>query len=201
MVNWSMASRFSTSRLGRRLRAFGVAAALSLMSANPLAAQTLFEDDPIFALARNGDVGAVDYLFKKGTAVDTADPSGMTVLSIGAVTGNLAMVELALENGARVDREDKIGRTALFWAVESGNPEVVGTLLKAGADINHQTRDGLTPVMAAVRSNKLAALHRLLQKSPDLTMLDYTGRSALGWAEINRDKRAAGMLRRAGATD
>jgi ankyrin repeat protein len=111
------------------------------------------------------------------------------------------MVELALKSGARVDREDKIGRTALFWAVESGNPEVVDALLEAGADINHQARDGLTPVMAAVRANQLAVLQRLLGNNPDLSVLDYTGRSALNWARNNRDRRAERMLRRAGAAE
>lgn len=185
----------------RGLCALCVAAFVSAFLVNPLAAQLLFEEDPIFYYARNGDSGAVEYLLKKGAAVDSVDSSGSTVLSIGAGNGDLEMVELAVKSGARIDREDKIGRTALFWAVESGNPEVVDALLKAGADIDHQTRDGLTPVMAAVRSNKLAVLQRLLGKKPDLSVLDYTGRSALGWARNSRDRRAEGMLRRAGATE
>jgi ankyrin repeat protein len=183
------------------LRILCAAVIVGLLSVNSLSAQVLFQEDPIFYYARNGDSGAVDYLVKKGASIDSVDPSGNTVLSIGAGNGDLPMVELALEQGARVDREDKIGRTALFWAVESGSPEVVRVILDAGADINHQTRDGLTPVMAAVRSNKLAVLQLLLRQKPDLTVLDYTGRNALGWAQTNRDKRAAGMLRRAGATN
>lgn len=196
-----MTFRVGIAETKRRLFALCASAIVSVALVNPLSAQLLFEEDPIFYYARNGDSGAVDYLLKKGAAVDTVDTSGNTVLSIGAGNGDMSMVELALKSGARVDREDKIGRTALFWAVESGNPEVVDTLLKAGADINHQTRDGLTPVMAAVRSNKLAVLQRLLSKKPDLSVLDYTGRSALGWARNSRDKRAEGMLRRAGAAE
>lgn len=195
-----MAWQIRTHRVARRLRAFCAGAALCLISANPLAAQALFEGDPIFDFARNGDAGAVEYFLKKGASVNSVEPSGMTILSIGAGNGNLEMVKLALGHGARVDREDKIGRTALFWAIESGNPDVVDALLDAGADIDHQSRDGITPTMAAVRSNKLAVLRVLLEKKPDLSVLDYTGRSALGWARNNRDKRAAGMLRRAGAT-
>lgn len=185
----------------RSLRVLCAAVIVGVLSVNPLSAQLLFEEDPIFYHARNGDSGAVAYLVKKGASIDSVDTSGNTVLSIGAGNGDLQMVELALEQGARVDREDKIGRTALFWAVESGDPEVVQVILDAGADINHQTRDGLTPIMAAVRSNKLAVLQLLLRQKPDLTVLDYTGRSALGWAQGSRDKRAAGMLRRAGATN
>lgn len=173
--------------------------AMSLV--NPLAAQGLFESDPIFDYAKNGDVAAISYLLKKGASIDTTDPSGQTILSIAAGNGDGPMIRLALDNGARIDREDRIGRTALFWAIQNGNPDVVKQLLTAGADINHQTRDGLTPVMAAVRSNRLAVLQVLLGDDPDLSVLDYTGRSALGWAGNNRDKRAEEMLRRAGATD
>jgi ankyrin repeat protein len=178
-----------------------LALGIAMFCSNPLSAQGLFESDPIFDYAKNRDVGAIDYLLKKGASVDIVDPSGLTILSIAAGNGDQPMIQLALENGARVDREDKIGRTALFWAVENGNPEVVEQLLNAGADINHQTRDGLTPVMAAVRSNRLAVLQLLLGEDPDLSVLDYTGRSALGWARASRDRRAERMLVRAGATD
>jgi hypothetical protein len=41
----------------------------------------------------------------------------------------------------------------------------------------------------------------LLKHKPDLTLLDYTGRSALGWARAARDRRAQTMLERAGAHD
>jgi hypothetical protein len=55
--------------------------------------------------------------------------------------------------------------------------------------------------MLAVRFNRLGALRALLQRKPDLTLLDYTGRSALGWARDSRDRRAESMLKRAGARD
>lgn len=204
-----MILRFRRPEWAGRPDAFLAGVALALIVAltiavslpNPLAAQALFESEPIFEYAKNGDVGAVDYLLKKGASVDSADPSGLTILSIAAGNGDGPMVRLALDNGARVDREDKIGRTALFWAIENGNPDVVEQLLNAGADINHQTRDGVTPVMAAVRSNRLAVLQVLLRADPDLSIRDYTGRDALGLARDSRDRRAEGMLRRAGAAD
>jgi uncharacterized protein len=111
------------------------------------------------------------------------------------------MVDLALDRGARVDREDNFGKTALCWAAERGQVPVVERLLAAHADVNHQTQEGLTPVMFAVRSNRLAVLRVLLKGKVDLSLLDYTGRSALGWARTARDRRAETMLVRAGAKD
>ena len=169
--------------------------------AGPLSAQGVFDPDPIFDYARNRDIGAVDYFLKKGASIDEANPAGETVLSIAAGNGDLAMVELALANGAQLDREDKFGKTALSWAVERGHIPVVERLLDGGADINRQTKDGLTPVMLAIRSNRLAVLQVLLKRRADLSLLDYTGRGAMGWARDARDRRAETMLRRAGARD
>lgn len=184
------------------LRPFLLAVALGgLATTAAYADQSLFEAAPVFDYARNGDSGAVSYLLKKGTPVDLVSPDGYTVLTIGAAKGDLEIVDMALENGARVNREDSFGKTALGWAADHGHVAVADRLLQAGADIDHQTHDGLTPLMLAVRSNRLAMVQFLLRKKPDLTLLDYTGRSALGWARIGRDRRAEAMLRRAGARD
>lgn len=181
----------------------GLAAAILFLSAAaaPRAAMDLFEGDPFFTHARNGDTGAIEYFLKKGANIDSATAAGETVLIIGAQNGNLGMVNLALDQGARADREDRLGKTALSWAAERGDVQVVERLLAAGADVNHQSQDGLTPLMFAVRSNRLAVLRVLLKAKVDLSLLDYTGRSALGWAQGARDRRAESMLTRAGAKD
>jgi len=193
--------RSATSSGSARLAGL-VAAVMVLLT--PLAATAdinLFQDDPFFTYARNGDTGAVEYFLKKGTNIDAVNTAGETVLIIGAQNGNLQMVNVALGNGARVDREDKLGKTALSWAAEQGDAQVVERLIAARADVNHQSQDGLTPVMFAIRADRLAALRVLLKAKPDLSVLDYTGRSALGWARASRDRRAESMLVRAGAKD
>lgn len=194
--------RGAGGRQGRRVWRFLALVTILAGLVAPGAAQTpLFGSDPIFDYARNRDVGAIEYLLKKGASIDATNAAGETVLIIAAGNGDLAMVEVALANRARVDHEDKFGKTALSWAAERGHVPVVETLLGAGADINHQTQDGLTPTMLAVRSNRLAALRVLLKRKADLTVQDYTGRSALGWARAGRDRRAQSMLERAGARD
>jgi cytohesin len=184
-------------------RAWLMAAAVFLSSAlaGPLAAQGLFDGNPMFDYARNRDVGAVEYFLKKGANIDEATFDGETVLTIAAGNGDFELVEVALAHGARISHEDKYGKTALSYAAERGHAPVIEKLLEAGADINHQTQDGLTPVMLAVRFDRLSALRVLLKHKPDLTLLDYTGRSALGWARQSRDRRTESMLKRAGAAD
>jgi uncharacterized protein len=193
--------RSTVLRGGTRIAALAAAVLFLSALAGPVAALGLFESDPIFDYARNGDTGAVEYFLKKGANIDTSNPAGETVLIIGTQIGNLEMVNLALGRGARVDREDKFGKTALCWAAERGEVPIVERLLAAHADVNRQTQEGLTPVMFAVRSNRLAVLRVLLKGKVDLSLLDYTGRSALGWARASRDRRAETMLVRAGAKD
>ncbi len=62
-------------------------------------------------------------------------------------------------------------------------------------------KEGLTPLMLAVRQDRAAVVQLLLRHKPNLTVLDYTGRSALGWARTGRDRRLETMLVRAGAQD
>ena len=178
-------------------------ALLMLLGAGPfggVAAQGSPEDNAIFGYARNGDSAAVDYMIRKGISVEFASPAGETVLIIAAANGQLETVEIALGHGARVNRADDVGHTALTRAAERGHVPVTERLLAAGANIDHQTGEGLTPVMLAVRSNQLSMLQHLLAQKPDLSLLDYTGRSALDWARDGRDRRAEAMLKRAGAS-
>jgi ankyrin repeat protein len=179
-----------------------VAAAVVLaMLALPAAADVDIGPNPIFLHARNGDTAAVDYLLRKGTSVQIANSAGETVLIIAAANGYLDMVELVLNNRARVDDQDSSGKTALCWAAERGHDTVVERLVKAGANVNHQNREGLTPLMFAVRAARAPTVRSLLASRPDLTLLDYTGRSVLGWARGGRDRRIEAMLIKAGAKD
>jgi uncharacterized protein len=193
--------RTATTHGSVRLAVLAAAVLVLLAPVSAVADINLFEGDPLFTYARNGDTGAVEYFLKKGANIDSVNAAGETVLIIGAESGNLQIVNVALDNGARVDREDKLGKTALSWAAEQGDLQVVERLIAARADINHQSRDGLTPVMFAVRADRLGALRVLLKAKADLSVLDYTGRSALGWARASRDRRTESMLVRAGAKD
>ena len=188
----------AAARFAARLLA---AAMLLLASVSAAPAQLRIGEDPVFQYARDGDIGAVRYFLHKGTNVDVAGAGGETLLIIAASRGYAELVEVLVKAGARVDRTDDFGRTALSLAADQGHYAVIERLVESGADINHQTRDGLTPLMGAVRHKHLAVVQLLLKHRPDLGLLDYTGRSALGWALAARDRRAETMLRRAGAVD
>lgn len=179
---------------------FAAAASLVLLAGHAAADQQLGVN-PIFSDAENDDVEAIRYLLSKDRSVDEENSAGETVLGIAAADGYLDLVELAINNGATIDHEDQYGKTALCWAAERGHPAVVKRLIKAHADINHQTREGLTPLMLAIRRDRAPVVRLLLRYKPDLTVLDYTGRGALGWARAGRDHRLATMLVQAGAAD
>jgi ankyrin repeat protein len=201
-MRWRAVIEHRRTQACRRRRAFLIAtgAFLMLLAGNVAADQQL-GINPIFGYAENGDTAAVGYLLGKGQSVEDENLGGETVLNIAAADGHLDMVELAISNGGRIDHPDHYGKTALCWAAERGHYAVVERLIKGRADIDHQTQEGLTPLMLAIREDRAAIIQLLLGHKPNLTVLDYTGRGALGWARAGRDRRLETMLVRAGAKD
>ena len=202
-MQWRSGTEGRRAEVWRRLRLpFLIATATCLaLLAGSAAADQLLGVNPIFNQAENGDTAAVDYLFRKGQAAEDENLAGETVLNIAAANGYLDMLELAINNGGRIDHPDRYGKTALCWAAERGRYAIVERLIQGHADINHQTQEGLTPLMLAVREDRVAVVQLLLRHKPKLTILDYTGRGALGWARAGRDRRLETMLVRAGAKD
>lgn len=187
--------------LPRRRWCAAMLAVMLLVVGPDLATAQLAGPNPIYDLARAGDVGGIEYLLNKGYNINSPASDGETVLIAGATGGHVAVVELALAQGARIDEQDDYGRSALSRGAEGGHFAVVERLLEKKADINIQTSDGLTPLMLAVKGRHISVVQLLLRYRPDLTVRDYTGRSALGWSWELRDRRIETMLRRAGARD
>jgi ankyrin repeat protein len=55
--------------------------------------------------------------------------------------------------------------------------------------------------MAAARDGNLPAVEALLAGKANPQLRDFTGRSALGWAETSRSRLVAARLRKAGLSD
>ena len=58
----------------------------------------------------------------------------------------------------------------------------------------------MTPLMEAARTGQLEVLQRLIKAGAQLNRLDFTGRSALAWAQDGRNTRVTcGALSNVGA--
>jgi ankyrin repeat protein len=168
------------------------ARAIDLLVTNPLY-------DPVIA----GDTDKVArVLGTGGSYVDsTLDEEGKTALMLAAAAGNDAMVDLLLRYRAKPDARDSIGNTALAYAAARGQIEAAEALLRGRAAIDPENRQGVTPLMQAAQQGQAAMVRFLLARGADSGRRDYTGRSALMWAEFNRRATAVAVFRRAGVTE
>jgi len=106
-----------------------------------------------------------------------------------------------LRFGAAPDQPDSLGNTPLFWAADTGDAGIVHALLDGKANPNRPNRQGITPLMAAARTGSLPSVEALLAGRAKVDQRDFTGRSALGWAQDRRARAVIERLRKAGATD
>ena len=179
---------------------------LPLFLAPPVLAQGLapppgsFGPDTFIMDAGNGNLEGVQRALNGGKNPNEVDKIDATSALIAAAKGNhVNVLEVLIRDRALVDLKDKSGNTALNWAAERGNSDAVRVLLDAGADPNTVDRSGVTPLIKAAKIGNLDILKLLVAtKKVDLKRGDFTGMTALDWAERNRQTAAARYLRDAG---
>ncbi len=147
-----------------------------------------------------GDLDSLRSLLIGGSNTGVSDASGRSLLMIAASRNDIDIMELLFDYDAQIEQRDVNGATALHWAVRSNAIDATILLLENGANPNAQDNQGMTPVMQAVRKNDRYLVEEILLAKPDLTIADYTGRTALDWARSSRDSSIATMLEEAGAS-
>jgi ankyrin repeat protein len=160
-----------------------------------------FGPDQFVMDAGNGSVEGVQKALNAGKSPNEVDKADGVSALIAAAKGNhVRVMEILIGDHALVDIKDKTGNTALNWASERGNTDAVAILLKAGADPNTIDRSGNTPLIKAAKIGNVDILRMLMAtKKVDLKRGDFTGVTALEWAERNRQTAAAKLLRESGA--
>ena len=173
-----------------------------LCFARPVAADIeLFAGNPLFDSIRAQDLPAVEAIAVRGGNLEVFDAEQRTPIIYAAVVGNSDIVELLIKSRAEINHRDKHGNTALFYAAGNGNVDVMEVLLENAARIDLDNRQGLTPLINAAAKGQVAAVQLLLDRRADPNRRDYTGRTALMWAEWNRRKIVVDMLRKAGGRE
>ncbi|MGO4129627.1 ankyrin repeat domain-containing protein [Inquilinus sp. YAF38] len=184
-------------------RGICAAAALLLTLSGPAVAEidVLRRAPELIQAVDANDVDKVRTLLLSGTPPNATDLNGRTALVIAARDGRTALVRELLRFGAQPDLADSLGNTPLFWAADTGDAGIVRALLDGKANPNRPNREGLTPLMAAARGGSLPAVEALLAGGANPRLQDFTGRSALGWAQTSRSRSVASRLRKAGVSD
>ena len=136
-------------------------------------------------------------IIQKRENPNLADEQGRTALMHASIVGNTDIVKLLLDNGAKIGTTDLTGSTALHWAAERGNVDIVRQLIAARAPIDVDNKRGATPLMAAAGSGSSETVELLLAAGADPKRQDYTGRSAVDYAQDKRQNAIAQRLKQA----
>jgi ankyrin repeat protein len=175
---------------------FGRAAALVLVLASPVAAQS-YSDGYTFLKAvkdRDGDK-ATQLLSEPGTTVVNArDSSGDTAIHIVTRGRDATWLGFLLAKGARSDIQNARGETALSLAAQIGWTDGADLLLNHGASVDLGNDRGETPLIIAVQHRDVPMVRLLLARGANPNKTDHAaGYSALDYAR--QDSHAVPLLR------
>jgi ankyrin repeat protein len=174
----------------------------TLLFPGPAAADIeLFGANLLLQAIRAQDLPEVESITIRGGNLEIFDAEQRTPIIHAAVVGNSDIVELLTKNRAKVNHRDKQGNTALFYAAGSGHIDVMEVLLEYGGKPDLDNKQGQTPLITAAAKGQISAVQLLLDRKADATHRDYTGRSALMWAEWNRRNDIVALLRKAGVRE
>jgi len=180
----------------------GTAALLAALLSSPAGAQfqlDMSNRSPLADAARTGDVAAVRALLANGASPNSVDLDSRYALILAASGDHPEIVALlAKARGVRLDVRDRAGNTAMHLAAERGYIQVAEALVAAKMNPDLDNRSGETPLIIAARLGQLDMVILLLRAGADASRQDYTGRTALDWAETNSRRAVADALRRAG---
>jgi len=190
--------------MSHRMRTMRAAAVLGfvLLLFQPATAQiNLLGEFRLLDVVQAGDLKEAEALLVRGEVPDVQDSQGRTALMLAAIADNDAMIRILIRNRARPDIRDILGNTALGYAATHGNLGAVRAMAEMKVDLNATNRHGQTPLMLAAAEGRIGVVQYLLERGANAKLNDFTGRSALGWAEHNRMAAVARVLRAAGYTE
>ena len=141
----------------------------------------------MYAIWKNPDQKAVDFLISKSLDVDAENEAGNTALMIELQKedARLNVVNRLLRMKADVNHRNKSGISPILTAARRvKDPQVIAALLKAGAKIDDTYKEdpvnGRTPLLIAAETNKSpATLSALIKAGADKRAVNENGENAL----------------------
>ncbi|MBW1885890.1 MAG: ankyrin repeat domain-containing protein, partial [Deltaproteobacteria bacterium] len=202
-LDWfGKASRGGHEKAKERLKS--IANSRSRIEASGEARLAAAGDNPneqLLQAIRLGDLSAAGDALKRG-----ADPNGdpkqrdHTAPLLEAIRLHEGeIVSELIRQGAQVKTRGPGGRSVLMLAVESGGADVVKRVLRSHPDLNARDELGRTALMYAAIWDRDSETRLLLKSGAKANLSLSDGRTALSLALDERNERAAGVLRAAGA--
>ncbi|NDE30250.1 MAG: hypothetical protein EB076_09325 [Flavobacteriia bacterium] len=144
---------------------------------------------------RKDNIEVVKYLIKKGAKVNAIENEGWTALMFAAKKGYINSAKILLENGADPKIIDPDGWSAYGLAATSGYSKMINLLIqKGGIDPNTRNNTGATVLMLACKNGDEKTIETLLKNKASSDLKDRYGKTALMYAVINGNIKAAQLL-------
>lgn len=154
---------------------------------------------PILEAAAKKDWGKAKELLSTGTAVDTKDERGRTILMLAAFQNNQEIFDMLIAKGADPNAKSLEGETPLLMAAKAGNKQMVDYLVEKGADPLAKDNFGRTTLMYAAASGNVELVKFFLAKGAEINALDKYNQNALVFAVRENRTDAAKFLLGKGA--
>jgi len=181
--------------LFRRAALLLTIAVFAAFAALPARAQMSKELDFLKAV-KDGKHHEVSIALLNGINYNTRDINGTPALAWAIQRGDGEMVSLLLDAGADPDILDRqSGETALTMAAGRNNADIVDRLLKHGADPNLANKQYETALIKAVSNTNRNMIRSLIAAGADPEWQDFTGHSAVWYAEARRRQDIVNMLK------
>lgn len=153
-------------------------------------------DSDLYKAAEAGDYSTVEELLLNGCDPDEKNRLGWSPFLICVANGDERLVKLFIEHGADVNSKNTLGRSGLHFACNYGYIHIAILLLEAGAKVNIEDsgHSGI-PLHVAVKSGCIELVRKLLEYDAEVSVRDYTGKTALDYAQESGHGEIAKLLR------
>uniref|UniRef100_A0A1I7TYJ5 ANK_REP_REGION domain-containing protein n=1 Tax=Caenorhabditis tropicalis TaxID=1561998 RepID=A0A1I7TYJ5_9PELO len=132
---------------------------------------------PIHWCSSNGNLDAIEVIFKSGGDLTCRDKLNLNILHCAASHGYHEVIEFAVQNIDRsiIDDVDKAGHSPLFYAISFGHYEAALKLLQNHANPNHQDQRLATAAHSAAAKGQMRMLKLLKQFNASFDISNYRG--------------------------
>jgi len=182
--------------LFRRIALLVFATALAGLAALAPAQAQISKELDFLKAVKDGKHHDVSVMLLNGINYNTRDINGTPALAFAIQKGDGEMVSLLLDAGADpniLDRES--GEVALTMAAGRNNNDIVERLLKHGANPNLANKQYETALIKAVSNSNRNMVRMLVDAGADPEWQDFTGHSAIWYAEAKRRQDIVNILR------